>query len=240
MAGDRARVSYDPSRKWRGVIAQQGRVTVEADWNEAATIGEERDRHVTLDVVGPVGTPDGGYAVTAVRATGEHSASTPDHLTIGKGTLYLGGERLDLDEQVHYSTQPDWLDHSTDPLWKAPGLRRREGSEARARLLAGVRAGSVGRRGPGARRRRPRRPGHHATAANPPAFRALSERIGQLRRLAEGAGGVPRRPRAAARPGVDDGRVGREAEGVVPGQSRPPRTSASPCRPAAIWAPRTR
>ena len=34
MAGDRARVSYDPSRKWRGVIAQQGRVTVEADWNE--------------------------------------------------------------------------------------------------------------------------------------------------------------------------------------------------------------
>ena len=45
MAGDRARVSYDPSRKWRGVIAQQGRVTVEADWNEAATIDEERDRH---------------------------------------------------------------------------------------------------------------------------------------------------------------------------------------------------
>ena len=30
MAGDRARVSYDPSRKWRGLIAQQGRVTVEA------------------------------------------------------------------------------------------------------------------------------------------------------------------------------------------------------------------
>ena len=121
MAGDRARVSYDPKRKWRGVIAQQGRVTVEADWNEAATIGEERDRYVTLDVVGPVGTPDGGYAVTAVPATGEQAASTPDHLTIGKGTLYLGGERLDLDEQVHYSNQPDWLDHSTDPLWKAPG-----------------------------------------------------------------------------------------------------------------------
>ena len=39
MPGDRARVSYDPGRKWRGVIAQQGRVTVEADWNEAAMIG---------------------------------------------------------------------------------------------------------------------------------------------------------------------------------------------------------
>ena len=53
MASDRARVSYDPSRKWRGVIAQQGRVTLEADWNEAAAIDEERDRLVTLDVVGP-------------------------------------------------------------------------------------------------------------------------------------------------------------------------------------------
>ena len=127
MASDRARVSYDPSREWRGVIAQQGRVSVEADWNEAATIAEERDRHVTLDVVGPVGTPDSGYAVTAVPAEGEQAESTPGHFTIGKGTLYLGGERLDLDEQVHYRTQPDWLDHSTDPLWDPPAVRDRKG-----------------------------------------------------------------------------------------------------------------
>jgi Inner membrane component of T3SS, cytoplasmic domain/Family of unknown function (DUF6519) len=115
MPGDRARVSYDPSRKWRGVIAQQGRVTVEADWNEAAMIGEQRDRQVTLDVVGPAGTPDGGYTVTAHPEESEH----PGRLTIGPGTLFLGGERLDLDEQVHYGAQPDWLDHSTDPMWHA-------------------------------------------------------------------------------------------------------------------------
>ena len=57
MGSDRARVSYDPSRKWRGLVAQQGRVTVEADWNEAASIDAERDRAATLDIVGPVGTP---------------------------------------------------------------------------------------------------------------------------------------------------------------------------------------
>ena len=57
MAGDHARVSYDPSRKWRGLTAQQGRVTVEADWNEAAAIVRERDRQLTLDVVGPVRHP---------------------------------------------------------------------------------------------------------------------------------------------------------------------------------------
>jgi len=126
MASDRARVSYDPSRKWRGVIAQQGRVTVEADWNEAAMIGEERDRQVALDVIGPVGTPDRGYAVTAARPRGERSGSAPGDLRIGPGTLYLGGERLDLTEQVRYVAQPDWLDHSTDPMWRAPRARRDE------------------------------------------------------------------------------------------------------------------
>jgi Family of unknown function (DUF6519)/IPT/TIG domain len=119
MAGDRARVSYDPSRKWRGLIAQQGRVTVEADWNEAATISDARDRLVTLDVVGTVGTPDSGYSVTAVVSAGTPATPTGD-LTIGPGTLYLGGERLDLDAPVTYSAQPEWLDYSTDPLWVAP------------------------------------------------------------------------------------------------------------------------
>src|SRR5580700_3500470 len=119
MASDRARVSYDPSRKWRGVIAQQGRVTVEADWNEAAMIDEERDRQLALDVIGPFGTPDRGYAVTVALRD-----DAPGDLTIGSGTLYLGGERLDLTEKVRYRAQPDWLDHSTDPMWQDPRARR--------------------------------------------------------------------------------------------------------------------
>jgi hypothetical protein len=122
MAGDYARVSYDPRRKWRGLAAQQGRVSVEADWNEAAAIARERDRQLTLDVVGPVGTPDQGYAVTAIPAAGGPPGSTPGDLLIGAGTLYLGGERLDLDAPVDYALQPDWLDFSTDPFWLAPAV----------------------------------------------------------------------------------------------------------------------
>src|SRR5260370_4450254 len=100
MAGDRARVSYDPTRKWRGAIAQQGRVTVEADINEAATIADERDRLTTLDVVGPVGTPDGGYTVVAFGSSAK-SPDTPGDLQIGAGTLYLGGGRLHLHRTGH-------------------------------------------------------------------------------------------------------------------------------------------
>ena len=122
MAGDCARVSYDPNRKWRGLTAQQGRVTVEADWNEAAAIVREQDRQLTLNVVGPVGTPDHGYGVTAIPATGGPPGSTPGDLFIGPGTLYLGGERLDLDAPVDYALQPDWLDFSSDPLWRVPAV----------------------------------------------------------------------------------------------------------------------
>jgi hypothetical protein len=125
MGSDRARVSYDPSRKWRGLVAQQGRVTVEADWNEAATIEAAGDRAVTLDVVGAVGTPDGGYAVTATPpgsppAAGSPPGSTEGDLSVGPGTLYLGGERLDLDAPVDLADQPDWRDPATGLLWVAP------------------------------------------------------------------------------------------------------------------------
>ena len=89
MAADRARVSYDPSRKWRGLVAQQGRVTVEADWNEAAAIDAERDRRLTLDVVGALGTPDGGYVVTAVPAAG----SPPGSVGSPPGWADLAGRR---------------------------------------------------------------------------------------------------------------------------------------------------
>jgi Family of unknown function (DUF6519) len=84
MASDRARVSFDPSRQWRGVVAQQGRVSLEADWNEAATIDAERDRLVTLDMVGPYGSPNGrGYLVAAVPATGGPASLAPGDLIIG-------------------------------------------------------------------------------------------------------------------------------------------------------------
>ena len=124
MASDRARVSYDPSRKWRGVIAQQGRVTVEADWNEAAMIGEERDRQVALDMIGPFGTPDRGYAVTAAPPRGEHAAPRRAIWPSGRARSISVVSGSTWPSRSATSAQPDWLDHSTDPMWSAPRARR--------------------------------------------------------------------------------------------------------------------
>ena len=122
MGSDRARVSYDPGRHWQAIISQQGRVTLEADANEATAIAAERERRELVDVVGPAGAPlgapgtPGGYSVSAVAAS---SGSYTGDLALTPGTLYVGGERMVLDAAIMYGDQPDWLDTAGDSLWTA-------------------------------------------------------------------------------------------------------------------------
>ncbi len=101
MATDVARLSFDPARLFRGVVPQQGRVSLEAEANEQRTIDTEEQRAQIIDLVGPVGTPDHGYAVTQSAGHG---------LTIGAGTMYVGGWRLELERDLDDDEQPDWLD----------------------------------------------------------------------------------------------------------------------------------
>src|SRR4051812_20655328 len=106
MSSDRACISYDERRRYRGVVTQQGRVTLEADWNEDRTTGAELLRAETLDVVGPSGTPDDGFRVQA--------QTPPYDVEVGPGTLYVGGERVVLGETVSYGDQSEWLDRDGD------------------------------------------------------------------------------------------------------------------------------
>jgi hypothetical protein len=120
MPGDRARDSWDPLRQYRSVVYQQGRVTLEADGNEAQRIAAENVRLETLDVVGPCGTPDDGYAVSG--------AGFPA-ISIGPGTMYVGGERVELHYALDYAAQPEWLDSADDPLWFDTSAHVRRQSE---------------------------------------------------------------------------------------------------------------
>jgi hypothetical protein len=112
MATDVARQSFDPARRYTGVTHQQGRVTLEAEENEELAILAEASRHELLDIVGKVGTPDDGYRI---------SKAGINDFTIGAGTMYVGGVRVSLAEDILYSAQPDWLDRATDQEFLAPG-----------------------------------------------------------------------------------------------------------------------
>ncbi|MFC9053296.1 DUF6519 domain-containing protein [Streptomyces anthocyanicus] len=108
MATDVTRTSYDPARRYTGVVVQQGRISLDAEANEQSAITAGERLEALVDVVGPAGTPDGGYALSAGPSAGFD-------LTVGPGTMYVGGVRVGLDAPVRYSDQPDWLDAYGDP-----------------------------------------------------------------------------------------------------------------------------
>src|SRR5215471_3428165 len=106
MATDRARRSYDASRLYRSVALQQGRVTLEADANEAEDIRSAESRAELTDIIGPTGTPDDGFKISSPDKAGFDFG-------IGQGTFYVGGMRVQLDYSETYLTQRE--SESLDP-----------------------------------------------------------------------------------------------------------------------------
>lgn len=127
MASDRARISYDEQRRWRGLVRQQGRVTLADDQNEADEIAAEEFRQETQEIVGPAGTPDDGFRVGPAPV-----AAQAYDFVVGPGTMYVGGVRAFSPTPISYSAQPDWLHPETDPLWSSPA---RPASDARRNEL---------------------------------------------------------------------------------------------------------
>src|SRR5215471_14316258 len=130
MGSDRTRVSFDERQEYTSVVMQQGRVTLDADWNEAADIAREELRNETLDIVGTSGTPDNGYQILLTNPN-PNFPTPPFDFFVGPGTMYVGGVRAFLPSVVQYSEQiqarlpvepppprpAEWLDASDDPDW---------------------------------------------------------------------------------------------------------------------------
>ena len=84
MSGDYSRKRFNPEKHYQGVLRQQGRVDLDADWNEYVDLQDRRWRAETIDVVGrcgvPAETPDG----FKIEVTG-------GELTVGQGRMYVDG-----------------------------------------------------------------------------------------------------------------------------------------------------
>ncbi|MGP1667353.1 MAG: DUF6519 domain-containing protein, partial [Rhodanobacter sp.] len=64
MKGDFARVSFDPARHYSQVFRQQGRVSLEADWNEQGAIQLHLLRTLAMDLVGTCWAAGDGFSLT--------------------------------------------------------------------------------------------------------------------------------------------------------------------------------
>jgi hypothetical protein len=86
MRGDFSRLSFDHGRYSR-VLMQQGRVLLDADWNEQSDLFLHYVRGVAADLIGPHGGPEGtlGFKTEAATVGGRADVA------IGAGRYYVDG-----------------------------------------------------------------------------------------------------------------------------------------------------
>ncbi|MEV3988536.1 DUF6519 domain-containing protein [Streptomyces sp. NPDC049837] len=92
MHADLSRVTFRPDRHYSAVIAQQGRVQLDADANEQAAIQLAQARTIAADLIGRYGGPLGA---TGFKIDFKGRGQELDELTIGPGRYYVDGIALD-------------------------------------------------------------------------------------------------------------------------------------------------
>ncbi len=89
MSFDSSRFTFDPWNDYLGVVMQQGRVQLDADWNEWLAQFARRIQAGSMDTMGravvPATTPNGFKVNAFVDGGGVQ------HLTIGAGRMYVDG-----------------------------------------------------------------------------------------------------------------------------------------------------
>jgi hypothetical protein len=99
MKGDFTRLTFKRRKRYSSVRMQQGRVQLDADWNEQLDISTYFHRGALEDSLGPAGGPIGkaGFGLSVVG----------NNLRLGAGRYYVGGLLCENDADVLYTAQPD-------------------------------------------------------------------------------------------------------------------------------------
>jgi hypothetical protein len=128
MSSDKSRSASDRYYDYTGVVSQQGRVIVDRDFNALQDIIDARVDADTLDIIGPCGTPDDGFAISLIEASPPRSLSPPTghslDFLIAPGTMYVGGQRVFFPPRpaghplsYSYFDQPDWMNPTAPALF---------------------------------------------------------------------------------------------------------------------------
>ncbi len=118
MKGDFSRVTFDPGNHYTRVLMQQGRVHLDADFNEQSSIAQHYLRELARDLIGPEGGPkdptkidedaeDAGFAVITDPAIAKQLGKVlaPGDFLIGRGHYYVDGAMCENPEPLLYSEQ---------------------------------------------------------------------------------------------------------------------------------------
>lgn len=105
MKGDFSRLTFDPHKNYNSVRMQQGRVQLDADWNEQADILRYHLRREIEDFIGQHGTPVSREDQNNFRIEAQHN-----DLVIYPGRYYVAGHMVENHhpEPIRFSEQPDY------------------------------------------------------------------------------------------------------------------------------------
>ncbi len=88
MRGDFSRDTFDASKHFCRVLMQQGRVQLDADWNEQASISAHYLRCLAMDLIGAHGGPGDGFRISRIPASAKQPLAD---LGIAAGHYYVAG-----------------------------------------------------------------------------------------------------------------------------------------------------
>ena len=130
MKGDFTRSTFRPEKHYSGVRMQQGRVSLDADWNEQGDIAAHRSDVATLDLIGEGGgaRQHAGFALAvsaaALPADQQEAAASleplePGDAFISAGRYYVDGILCENESPLTIGRQPDG---GLGPLPSAAGV----------------------------------------------------------------------------------------------------------------------
>ncbi|GAA3817998.1 DUF6519 domain-containing protein [Streptomyces chiangmaiensis] len=104
MHADLSRSTFRPERHYSAVVAQQGRVQLDADLNEQTALQLHRERTLVADLIGQHGGPREATGFRIEYVGGNHDIDT---LYIHGGRYYVDGILVDADRPAPGTPVPD-------------------------------------------------------------------------------------------------------------------------------------
>lgn len=122
MKNQVSRDSFHPARHYSGVYLQQGRMILDADWNELTDIEKARLVEALRDAISGTNTTGGAIAGGAPRVGGLKLYADPDgsqNIRLRPGVLYVEGVPARLEDARRDATKPLTPDNQADYPIKA-------------------------------------------------------------------------------------------------------------------------
>lgn len=115
MKGDFTRITYNDRKHYSLLLMQQGRVQLDADWNEQAIIQWLNLQKLAEDLIGEHGGPNDGFKIEP-RVEGD-SEVTSDFM-IKRGRYYVEGVMCENDVPCPFTDQRDY------PILEGDGIQK--------------------------------------------------------------------------------------------------------------------